>query len=332
MDKSKLEEMKKKYELTDEQTLASAKIIYDQYTYGKNNSKAPFAIIVIGQAGAGKSGLMCYSANQFESAVALDIDDLRAYYPRYDEVAKEDAQVFEAVTGAFATKIILTLTPTLVENGYDLILHKTRGDKAIIDDTINYLKDNNYNVVMRVMAVHALESKMSALERSLAQYDKTGFCRWVETPYHDKHYAGIVDLTEFLSDNGYSDATEVFVRGKNPVLPPKVYGKISNYNIVNNTNLLNENGVCKIQNYNSNNYLNIREAIEKTRENGIPEILKTLPDRIQTVVRRPDYNNTRAPEFVEEIMNNVSTLNNATPQVREAKTALNNLQTAPQKQ
>ena len=253
MNKNQLDELKQQFELSEQELAKSAEIVFNKYTYGKTNSKNPFSVIVLGQAGAGKSGLMSYTANQFESAIALDIDDLRAYYPRYDEVANNHPEIFEAVTGSFSSKIILMLTPVLVENGYNLILHKTRGDKAIIDDTINYLKDNNYNIILRVMAVHELESKMSALERSLAQYDHIGHCRWVETAYHDKHYNGIVDLAQFMADNGYTDATEVFVRGKNPVLPPKVYGVVTNPHLFNNTNLLDENGESKIKNFKTQN-------------------------------------------------------------------------------
>jgi len=215
-----IEDLKNYYDISDEEKLKCAQTIYDIETFEKSTSNRPFAIIVIGQPGAGKSGVMAYSENQFPSAVSLDIDNFRAFHPKYSEVSKNHPELFERVTGEFASRMIHLLTPRLINEKYNLILHKTRGDDAVIYDTIKPLQEQGYDVILRVLAVNHLESKVSALDRSLSQREKYKFCRWVEIPYHNAQYEGIPILIERIEKEKLADLIEVYTRGKvKPVLP-----------------------------------------------------------------------------------------------------------------
>lgn len=310
MEQQRREELILKYKLDGPTELAKAKIIFDKYTHGKQPLDNPFAVIVLGQAGAGKSGVMQYSANQFPNAVAMDIDDLRLYYPGVDKLREEHPQIYEAVTGRFASAMMGILTPWLINpelvdpslagKHYAVVLHKTRGTEEIIHDTLIPLQKTGYDTMLRVLAVHKLESKMSCLERSLTERDNFGCCRWVETAYHDKHYGEIVNLVEKIAKEKLADSVEVFVRGEVPVKPDLVYSKLVNPKLLENPSMQVEDGSPVIADYKTDVYASPREAIETAREKTVAKIMKTYPQRLEAVQKRSIHG--REDEFIDELV------------------------------
>ena len=302
-----LEDIKNEYELDENQNLEKAQLIFDIYTHEKQPSDRPFAVIVFGQPGAGKSGLMGYSSTQFPSAVALDIDDLRTYHPKAEEVKQKHPQIYEAVTGKFATDMMHILTPVLIDKKYNLVLHKTRGDDLVINDTIIPLQNEGYDVVLRVMAVHELESKLSALKRSLDQRDRFGVCRWVEIPYHNRQYNGVVDISQRIEDEKIADAVEVYVRGEEMFKPGLVYSKLLTDKIRTNPNMYTADGREAIADYNTEQHASVRKAINIAREEAVPSLLAGYEKREKELQSR--FNPAgREHEFMDEIKDLVNNL------------------------
>ena len=294
-----LEELINSYALSEDEKNRVGKIIFDKYTHGKGSSDRPFAIIVIGQPGAGKSGLMAYSENQFETAISLDIDDLRAYHPKYDEVQDNHPEIFEKVTGRFASSMIHYLTPKLIKEKHSLIFHKTRGDDAVIIDTIIPLQQNGYDVMLRILAVNHLESKMSALERSLAEREKFNCCRWVLKDYHNNQYKGIPVLAEQIEKQELVDLIEVFTRGEIPVLPKLQYSKVVNSKILTNPHMITKDGGLAVGDYNPNGYKSSQDAVNKAREIDVPKILETIDSRLKNVKKRATKGDEK--EYIDEV-------------------------------
>ena len=302
MDNKRLEEMKQKYALSDAELDAQAELIHQIHTRDKNVTMGkPFAVIVLGQPGAGKSGVMNFTSQQFPSAISLDIDDFRQFCPRYDELKEEDPIVFETVSGEFARAMIHRLTPRFIREKYNVVFHKTRGDEAVIYDTVEPLRENGYDILFRVMAVHELESKMSALERSLDQFKNLGFCRWVEQKYHNTHYAGVVDLSEKFEQEKLADSIEVFVRGKKINEPVLVYAKVLNPRLLTNPYMQDANGYHIIGDYNNDRYTNVRNAINNERSSAVMGILESYEgrlDKAKAIAKATGCE--RAGEFISE--------------------------------
>ncbi len=295
-----IDDIKKQYELTPEEKERIGQIILAKYTHEKGTTNRPFAVIVIGQPGAGKSGLMAYTEGQFESAIALDIDDLRCYHPKYDEVSANHPHAFEAVTGAFATSMIHYLTPRLIDKKHNLILHKTRGDEAVIDDTIIPLQNEGYDVILRVLAVNHLESKMSALLRSLAERDKFDCCRWVRKDYHNKQYETIPQLADTIKKRKLADHIEVFTRGEKLKQPYLQYSTVVNEKILSNPSMKTENGEMMIGQFNPHGYSSLTSAIDKARDIDLPKILGKIDERVDGVKQRVSSNDEAWP-YISEI-------------------------------
>lgn len=313
------DELIKSYELTDEQAMEVAERIFNVYTYSRQALDKPYAVVVLGQAGAGKSGVMAFTENQLPNAIALDIDDLRKYHPKCQQVKAKHPEIYEKVTGGFASKMIAILTPWLINpelvnpnlkgKHFALILHKTRGTDEIIKDTIIPLKETGYDAILRVLAVSELESKMSCLERSLAERDAFGCCRWVEKPYQDKHYKEIVNLSQQLVDKKLVDAVEVYTRGKVPVVPNLVYSSVANDELYQNPSMQTADGSPIIQNYNPSGYTSVKQAIDRERDKAAPEILKTYPERLEKVMKKSQHG--REDEFIQELIDLQSSYQNS---------------------
>lgn len=288
------------YQLRPEELGILADTIYKKLTFGRRPSTRPFAVICLAQPGAGKSGLMAYTASQFRNAISVDIDELRAFYPKYEELGLEHPELFEAVTGNFATSMVLLLTPILIENKHSLILHKTRGDDGILVDTIKPLREGDYDIILRTLSVNYIDSKLSSLERSMDKRDRTGYCRWVEKAYHDKHYKGVVTLTDKLQKNGLVDVVQVFERGPIPAKPTLLYSKIENERAKTNPSFISQTGELQVADYNPSGYRSAEDAIEKSRAMQLPRALDTFAERIEPLKKRA-IPGGREHEFIEEL-------------------------------
>ena len=288
------------YALKPEHQGILADTIYKKLTFGRKPSNKPFAIICLAQPGAGKSGLMAYTSSQFRNAISVDIDELRAYYPKYEELGFEHPELFEAVTGKFATSMVLLLTPMLIENKHNLNFHKTRGDEQIIVDTIEPLRENGYDIILRTLSVNMIDSKLSSLERSMEKRERTGYCRWVEKDYHDKHYKGVVSLTDKFENEGLADVVQIFERGQIPARPSLIYSRIVNEGARENPAFYSQDGEFQIENYNPDIYRSAKQAIEKSRSRQIQKALDNIPARLEDLKKR-SIPGGREHEFIDEL-------------------------------
>lgn len=301
-----LEKIIKSYELCEEEYSHLAEKIIDYICENKKPSNNPFSIIIIGQPAAGKTGVMKFSEMEFHNAISLDIDDLRIFHPKYGELERLDSKIFEKVTGRFSSKILIDhLTPYLINHRYNLILHKTRGDEAIINDTINPLRSKGYNIIFRVLAVNNLESKISALDRSLNERKNTKCCKWVDIAYHDMHYDKIVDLAEMLTNQRLIDCIEVYSRGTIIELPKLEYTQVLNPIIYSNESL-SYNGFQLFSDFNPSKFKSIRQAIIKVREEGILKTLSDYENRMKKIKKEAIVGDEQA--YIKDIENTVQNL------------------------
>ena len=113
----------------------------------------------------------------------------------------------------------------LEDKKYNLIAQKTLKDDEVIYDTLVQLKEAGYLVVVRALAVSELESKMSALERSLAVKNTVGYCRWTPISNQDYAYKGMLETTKHIYDSEYCDVVQIFKRNPIPTNSDLVYSK-----------------------------------------------------------------------------------------------------------
>ena len=84
------EEILKKYKLSDEEHNQYYQTIKRIYTGGKIPVDNPIAVIIGGQTGAGKSGIIGYSTKMFmdENVIIINSDEIKPFHPQSEEIAK----------------------------------------------------------------------------------------------------------------------------------------------------------------------------------------------------------------------------------------------------
>ena len=256
MDKQKLDEVLQKYQLTNKQKIEAARHIFSYLVQGKSKSCYPTAVIVAGQPGAGKTNLALYSAANLPDAVMLDIDDFRPFHPYYEQIITNDPDYFAPTTNKFISEMSAIVTDWLIQEEFDMILHKTFKGDAVIFDTIEPLKMAGYNVIVQSLAVHVLESKLSAMERSQFERNVFGHCRWINFDYHDMAHDNLGLISSTLENNAVIDCAQVFVRGTESTAPQLIYS----HNISGVPNSLDT------QNVNTEVFADSNEAIDFSRK------------------------------------------------------------------
>ena len=236
-----------KYSISEEQVEEIFQKIIENLTLTARPVENPVAIIVGGQCGAGKSGLMSYTHKMFgsepylpfdgstppqgefieDNVVQIEDDEFRAYFPNEREIALKYPEEYIQITNKLTNNLTARVFEWLSQHSYNIIFHQTLKNTRIADDGIVKLKNLGYAVVVRALAVNELESRMSMIERSLGQLQKKGYCRNVTTADHDKTYFGMPDTLDYIENNGRFDILQVFKRGPENDEPIMVYTKIN---------------------------------------------------------------------------------------------------------
>lgn len=273
MNSSEVSSLIEQYKLTQNEKLEVASKIYADLTHGKKQSTNPTAIIVAGQPGAGKTNLANLTENQFPGAIILDIDNFRQYHPQFQNIKTNHPEHFASLTNKFISEMSAIVSDWLMNSGFDLILHKTFKTEDVIYDTIEPLKMNGYNVVIRSLAVNNLESKISAMERSQFEREVYGLCRFINFDLHDSAYNGLPNIVENLESYVLVDASQVYVRGhilRDPIL---IYSNV----------LTGEQKSPYVIPFNLDGYTSSKDAINKGRKMRAADLQKYYPARLKAL-------------------------------------------------
>ena len=303
MDSKKLEELKQKYTATSEQIEEISALMFKRLTLGKKPAKNPVAIMVGGQPGAGKSGLIDKTLAELPNAVVLDVDDFRYFHPNIKEILKKYPNDLATFTISFVNTVFDNVCAKIEKEKYNIIAQKTLKDDAIIYDTLNHLSDAGYAIVIRVLAVSELESKMSALERSLAVKNTVGYCRW--TPINNQNYAynGIPATCEAIYASNYCDAMQVYKRNDGiPTHSFRVYSIMKDSSKDKLEKVKKDNPELMLENFGHENYQNTVDAILKTRDKNTLKDIQLFMTRIILAKRVMDEEGLQYLNQLEQLV------------------------------
>lgn len=278
------EEILKLYKISDEEINAIAQKVEKLYTYGKSPVENPTCVIVGGQCGSGKSGLMAYSGKMFPdyNVILLEDDGLRKYFPNEEQISQEYPNEYIAITNQLTNKLTSYLFNKLASEHYNLVFHQTLKNNRIVDEGMEMLLNNGYYLIVRGLAVSEYESRMSMIERCLKQKELTGYYRYVTVDDHNNTYNGMPMTIEYIENSEKYDVLEIFKRGKNIDEPELIYRKAkkcaSKYN-------LNEE-VVNLGVYNREKYAfkSAKDALLNAREQDASLFLENYDSRMNSVL------------------------------------------------
>jgi UDP-N-acetylglucosamine kinase len=218
-----LEEVMKKYKLTDEEHNKRSEEIQQIILHDKFPVKNPKAIINIAPPASGKTGLNGYATEMFvdNNVVIINSDELKPFHPHVDEIAKFYPQYYTKVTDQESNSWTSDLFDRVLREGYNVIFEGT-GRNARILNTIQE-KMKNYEVIVRGMAVNELNCLTSILDRYENQVTTKGWGRLVTLSHFYETYNEMPNTIDIIEKSSVVDSVEIYKRGSLPHKPIKIY-------------------------------------------------------------------------------------------------------------
>lgn len=296
------QQIMKKCELTPEQIKERTETIINAMASDKVPSKHPLLVVVGGQSGAGKTALIDYTTlmSSKRDFVVIDNDFFRGFHPMAREIKNQYPEYYTAATDQLGLGITSDVISYFMENNYDVILHQTLKNNRIADDAMTKFKEAGYTVGVRAYAVPYLESKMSQIERCMAQYDTMGFCRHVRKVDHDAAIKGLPETVEYIEQSGKYDFIEIFKRGEHISSPVLVYSK---FNPDNKQETLEALENCENVSHEDNSFgfESAKDAVVQTRQSEAIICSKTLNDRLEDVKANGGLEIPGMKEHIDEL-------------------------------
>ena len=217
--------IKDKYKLPEEEHNKIYKEIEKEVFVNSTPQDEPIAIIVGGQPGCGKGGVIAYTKNQVEAngkcIILITTDEYKPYHPNAIEIARkyptEYVEIVEQDAGPWTGSIM----KKAIDDKHNFIFEGTLKNDRILD-RIQELKQNGFNVTVRVLAVPRLESLLTVHERYEKQMEVLTYGRLISIEHHNKAYDGIPAVVDKIEKSGLC-TVEVYLRGDEIGKPVKVY-------------------------------------------------------------------------------------------------------------
>ncbi len=194
------------------------------------------AIVLGGQAGAGKSALVSVALREAQAKntelCLIDDDEYRKLYPKEEEIRKKCPEYYTAITAIGTANITPKILKYASNNRINFIFDGTMKNPRIVNTAMEW---NNYDINWKIMATSRLESLISVFERGL-ELKEQGSCRSLTVGIHDETYLGLestVAQLESLNNDGRMGRIQIYRRGKdinNPILIYDSYNKENVYN------------------------------------------------------------------------------------------------------
>lgn len=197
----------------------------------QNTSQKKVAIVLGGQAGAGKSSLVAEAKRKFKDTgrriVVIDDDEYRKFYPYAQEILENCPEYYTDIT-ATATNII---TPKILkfasENGYNFIFDGTMKNTRIVN-TMKTWKD--YDIYVHVMATCGERSLISTAIRNGELRETKNESRLVDQNSHWDMYEGLPKTLDYIEkeEPGLVKEIKIYTRSNNPLYPREEYSSLEN--------------------------------------------------------------------------------------------------------
>jgi predicted ABC-type ATPase len=165
---------------------------------------APRAVITAGQPGAGTGVLVeAAKAELGGDVVIVDPDELHDYHPDLIRLRQLHPYRWFIETDADACRWAAKLRDLAIEGRRHIILDTTLADADPVIEQIRAMQAKGYEVEIRVIAAHRLESELRIDRRFTDSLMENGYGRHVPGEIHDQAYEALpANLDRVLEETG----------------------------------------------------------------------------------------------------------------------------------
>jgi len=180
------------------------KIVPESGLNAQKSQSSPRAIILAGQPGAGKGNLKNISAEELDwKVITIDPDELRNAHPDFVHQRQSHPYTWSECTHNDAKKWALELRSLAIRGHKNIILDSTLGNSDSAVQLIKDLQDKHYDVEVRGVVAHRLESELGVDRRFTTQLNRAGFGRYVpETVRREVYEALPGNLDKVQAETG----------------------------------------------------------------------------------------------------------------------------------
>ena len=230
--KANIEECIKKYELSDEAFEKQVDRYFNFLAMNVQKPEKPRLVLVGGQAGAGKTGLVATKNAELEGgAIIIDQDEIRASFPEelYKEITENYTDREEyLILKPYVLKMRQALVDRARENKYNVIMETALQVVHTFVPQIQDFKDAGYTSELSVISVPEVDCFLSTLNRYTYYLEKTGTCRR-NTKTEPEMYIKLRKSLEEYQRIGIFENIEMYIRGENIHKPyRKIYSQKEN--------------------------------------------------------------------------------------------------------
>lgn len=228
----------------------------------------PTAIIVGAQPGSGKGSLIGYSKSTFKdnNIVIITTDDYKPFHPKAGEIAMKHPTKYCEIVEKDSAKWTNEILNYAIKNKYNFIFECTLRNERIIE-RMKELKENDFNVEVRALAVSYIESLLSAYERYEKQVEARAWGRFFNPLSYNETYKSIPNVIQLIEQSDCYDVLEIYKRGteiKNPIL---IYGNYHKTNYEQEFKYESaKEAIMMARNEDLNNIRNVKERFIKIKE------------------------------------------------------------------
>jgi len=152
-----------------------------------NSHEKPRAVVLAGQPGAGKGTLIRALRQEFSRDIlVVDPDELRDNLPGVRQLREADPIGWPGRTNKDAFRLSNGLRDEGIKRQVNLVIDGSMSDADNSIRTIRALQKKGYEVEVRAMASHWLESELGADRRFTTDIDRHGVARDVGADFHNR--------------------------------------------------------------------------------------------------------------------------------------------------
>lgn len=228
----RIQEGRKKYELLDDVFERQADRIFSFLAMNVQKPENPKLVMVGGQAGSGKTGLVAKKNSELDGgAIIIDQDEIRASFPEelYKQIIRDyDDREEYLILKPFVLKMRQALVDRAINKGYNVIMESALQVVDTFVPQIQSFKEAGYSTELAVISVPEIDCHLSTLNRYSYYLSKDGICRR-NTKNDPEMFLKLRDNLEKYGELGIFDDIEVYIRGDKESEPyKKIYSQKEN--------------------------------------------------------------------------------------------------------
>lgn len=213
----------KKYQLSEEDFERHADNLFKILAMNAKPTNKPKLVLVGGQAGSGKTGLVAKKNKELaEGAIIIDQDEIRARFP--EEMYREILQKYDdreeyLILKPYVLKMRQALVDRARNGGYNVIMETAMQAVDSFIPQIQSFEDAGYDTELSVIAVPETDCFLSTLNRYCLYLQKDGYCRR-NTKMDSQMIVKLRNNLEKFDQTKLFDNINIYVRGENPNQEP----------------------------------------------------------------------------------------------------------------